>query len=192
MPNASPKQSVPVAELILIKTNLAGYFFDAFMDMEHQSDLKITTHPVQLGANVADHAYLEPKKLTMHIKMSDAVASIVPGQFTAGYTRSVSAFLILQELQASRVPFRVHTRLRAYENMLIESLVAPDDVNSLYGLECTVTMKEILVATTQTVKVSKRMQTTGRSDGGVVAVQKVEDESTAYRLNKIAGNPMGV
>lgn len=162
------------ADLIYVKTNIAGYFFDAFVDMEHQSDLKITSHPVQQGANVADHAYLEAKTLTMRIKMSDAVPSIVSGQFSQCYTRSVSAYRILLELQASRIPFRVHTRLQAYDNMLIKSIVAPDDVNTLYGLECTVTMQELLVAQVQTVKVSKRMQTTGSTDNGVVAVQQVD------------------
>lgn len=160
------------SDLIYVKTNIAGYFFDAFLDMEHTSEMKITTHPVQQGANVADHAYLEPKTLRMRIKMSDAVASVIPSQFTMAYTKSVSAYRVLLELQASRIPFRVHTRLQAYENMLIKSIVAPDDVNTIYGMECTVTMQELLVAQVQTVKVSKRMQTTGSTDGGVVAVKK--------------------
>ena len=39
------------SELIYVKTNIAGYFFDAFLDMEHTSEMKITSHPVQQGAN---------------------------------------------------------------------------------------------------------------------------------------------
>lgn len=169
------------SELIYVKTNIAGYFFDAFMDMEHTSDMKITSHPVQQGANVADHAYLEPKMLTMRVKMSDAVESVISSQFTQAYTKSVSAYRVLLELQASRIPFRVHTRLQAYENMLIKSIVAPDDVNTIYGLECTVTMQELLVAQTQTVKVSKRTQTTNSNDNGVVAVQPA-DQSILYAI----------
>lgn len=169
------------SDLIYVKTNIAGYFFDAFLDMEHSSEMKITSHPVQQGANVADHAYLEPKMLTMHIKMSDAVESIVNGQFTQAYTKSASAYRVLLDLQASRVPFRVHTRLQAYNNMLIKSIVAPDDVNTIYGMECTVIMQELLVAQVQTVKVSKRIHTTGSTDNGVVAVQKA-DESILSQL----------
>lgn len=175
------------SDLIYVKTNIAGYFFDAFMDTEHNSEMKITTHPVQQGANVADHAYLEPKTLTMRIKMSDAVESIVSSQFTKAYTKSVSAYRVLLELQASRIPFRVHTRLQAYDNMLIKSIVAPDDVNTIYGLECTVTMQELLVAQVQTVKVSKRMQTTSSTDNGVVAVQQA-DKSILYKADKSLRN----
>lgn len=169
------------SELIYVKTNIAGYFFDAFLDMEHTSEMKITSHPVQQGANVADHAYLEPKTLTMHIKMSDAVESLIPSQFTRAYTKSVSAYRVLLELQASRIPFRVHTRLQAYDNMLIKSIVAPDDANTIYGMECTVTMQELLVAQVQTVKVSKRTQTTGSTDNGVIAMQPA-DQSILSQL----------
>ena len=165
---------MPDTELIYVKTNIGGYFFDGFIDNEHQDDLEITSHPVQNGASVADHAYLKPATLTMHIKMSDVLTDIVPGQFTKDYTRSVSAYNVLRDLQAQRVPLRVHTRLRAYENMLIKSIVANDDYTTVNGLDCTVTMQEILVAQTQTVKVSKRQQTTGSTDGGVTGLIKVD------------------
>ncbi len=39
-------------ELIYVKTNLNGIFFDAFLSMTHESDLTVTTHPVQQGASV--------------------------------------------------------------------------------------------------------------------------------------------
>ena len=159
-------------QLIYVKTNIGGYFFDAIMEVEHQSDLKITSHPIQAGANVSDHAYVEPTVLTMKVRMSDVMSDIVPGKFNTHYTRSVSAYNLLLELQASRVPISVRTRLKNYENMLIKSVIAPDDYTTLYGLDCTVTFQQIIVAQTKTVKVSKRMQTTGSTDNGVVAVTK--------------------
>lgn len=174
---------MPDTELIYVKTNIGGYFFDGFIDHEHQDDLEITSHPVQNGANVADHAYLKPATLTMHIKMSDVLTDIVPGQFVKDYTRSVSAYNILRELQAQRVPFRVHTRLRAYENMLIKSIVANDDYTTRFGLDCTVTMQEVIVAQTQTVKVSKRQQTTGATDSGVTGLVKVDQSILVQMQN---------
>lgn len=168
---------MPDEQLIYIKTNINGIFFDAFMEMEHKSDLKITSHPVQQGANVADHAYMEPLELTMTVKMSECNTDIWPDQFIGRYTRSASALTVLQDLQASRIPFRVHTRLREYQNMLIKSIVAPDDASKLYGMEATVTMQEVIVAQAETVKVkiSKRAQTTDASDGGVLAVTPLDD-----------------
>ncbi len=172
-------------QLIYIKTNLAGFFFDAFIDMEHKSDLKITSHPVQMGANVADHAFMEPLELTMTVKMSECNSDIWPDQFTGRYSRSASALAVLQDLQRNRIPFRVHTRLREYQNMLVKSIVAPDDSTKLYGMEATVTMQEVIVAQAETVKVktSKRAQTTDTSEGGVISAVPVEDTSLLAQLS---------
>jgi hypothetical protein len=166
-------------QLIYIAPNVHGYFFDAVIETNHQSDLKITTHPVQTGADVADHAYMEAQSVTMRVKMSDVMEDIIPGQFPGalapGISRSASAFQILQDLQASRVPLRVQTLLRAYENMLIKALSAKESADSMNGLDCTVTLQEVIVAQTQTVKVSKRVQTTGKTDGGTTAGVSLED-----------------
>lgn len=163
-------------ELIYCKTNIGGVFFDGFFDIEHRSDLKITSHPVQLGASVSDHAYMEPVEVTMTVRMSDCNEDIVLNQFAsndngATYTteRNQNAFAILQGLQRSRVPMMVNTRLRRYENMLIKSISAQDDGDRLFGLEATVTLQEVIVAQAETVKtvVSKRQQTTDSTDSGV-------------------------
>lgn len=188
--NKNPDETL---ELIRCKTNIGGVFFDGFFDIEHRSDLKITSHPVQMGASISDHAFLEPVELTMTVKMSDCNEDIIQGQFTQEgdenawlYKRGCTAFQVLQDLQRIRIPLSVHTRLRHYENMLIKSVVAPDDYDKLYGMEATVTLQEIIVAQAETVlvKVSKREQTTGESNSGVEAV---EDTSNTAVL-KMAGN----
>lgn len=188
--NKNPDETL---ELIRCKTNIGGVFFDGFFDIEHRSDLKITSHPVQMGASISDHAFLEPVELTMTVKMSDCNEDIIQGQFTQEgdenawlYKRGCTAFQVLQDLQRIRIPLSVHTRLRHYENMLIKSVVAPDDYDKLYGMEATVTLQEIIVAQAETVlvKVSKREQTTGESNSGVEAV---EDTSNTSLLEQLSG-----
>jgi hypothetical protein len=61
--------------------------------------------------------------------------------------------------------------------MLIQALSAKEEESSMEGLECTVTLQEIIVARTQTVKVSKRMQTTGETEGGVTTVTPIKNQS---------------
>lgn len=148
--------SEPIAALVYLKTNIGGWFFDAFLRSTHTSRLEITQHPVQVGAALTDHAFLQPKELSMEIGMSDTAKSLVSGQFTGGWSRSVQAFKVLQELQALRVPLQVHSRLGLYQNMLIEEITAPDDYTTLYGLRCTVLLREILVAQVRTVKISEK------------------------------------
>ena len=70
--------SPPISSLVYLKTNIGGWFFDAFLRSTHTSRLKITDHPVQTGAALTDHSYLEPQELTMEIGMSDAATSLIP------------------------------------------------------------------------------------------------------------------
>ena len=170
-----------VQELILIKTNVGSYFFDAFLRIDHTSKLSITQHPVQTGANISDHAFLEPKELAIEIGMSDVARDLVAGQFSGTWSRSVKAYEILRELQSARIPLDVLTRLGLYKNMLIETISAPDDYRTLYGLKATITMREILVATVQTVKVSAKPQITGSTNRGEIQPVK-PDESTLYQI----------
>jgi hypothetical protein len=134
--------------------------------------------------------------------MSDVMASRVPGQFSTGNnsvtrllgmigvpgsilgmfgggtdaTKSISAYQRLVELQRLRMPFSVKTRLGYYDNMLIESIDTPDDVNTLTGLRCTVNMTEVLVAQVAKEKVSARAWNTSKgSNKGSVEPQKMPE-----------------
>lgn len=175
-----------LSQLVLVKSNIGGYFFDAILRTEHTSTLKITSHPVQTGANITDHSYVEPAVLTMEIGMSDAMDSLVKDQFTGRYTKSVSAYQALLDLQQSRIPVSVLTRLRQYENMLIEEINVPDDFKTLYGLRCTVTLREIFVVEVSKTTVSARPQSSGTTNRG--EVQAVEDPGTGlYNIEKAVG-----
>jgi hypothetical protein len=155
-----------IKDLIYVKTNIGGWFFDAFLKMTHTSRLTITEHPVQTGAALTDHAFLQPRELSIEVGMSNVATSFVPGQFSGGYSRSVTAFQVLKDLQALRVPIQVHTRLGLYQNLLVEVLSAPDDYTTLDGLRCTVTFREIIVAQVTTVQISARPAVTDSSNRG--------------------------
>ena len=144
------------AQLALCKTNIGGLFFDAVISVSTEHTATITSHPVQLGANISDHMYLEPISITMEIAMSDAMDSMVYGQWKGGYTKSVSAYRMLCDLQARRIPITVLTRLNQYPDMVIESISVNDDYKSLYGLHATVSLKQVFVAEATTDTVSAR------------------------------------
>jgi hypothetical protein len=187
-----------LSQLVMVKTNIAGFFFDAVLREEHVSSLKITSHPVQTGANITDHSYVEPAVLTMKIAMSDAMDDLHDGQFIRytpkdadkpSYSKSVSAYRVLLDMQESRVPISVHTRLKTYTNMLIENITAPDDAKTLHGLKCTITLREIFVVNvTKTKNVREDMKHyTEVNDMGKKQAQPVDDETLAAWGLKASG-----
>lgn len=185
----SPYTENDITQLIGVQTNIGGYFFDAVLKADHSSKLKITEHIVEEGAAIADHAYLEARSLSMEIGMSDVCASFVSGQFAQKSSRSVSAYHVLKELQSSRIPMRIFTRLDVYDNMLIETIAAPDDYTTMLGLRATIGLREIIVAATNTVALPNRTssspQKTGETNKGTV--QPVQTEASKSLLKSMAG-----
>lgn len=145
-----------IKQVIGCKTNIGGFFFDAYIRLDHTRKTKITQHPVETGASITDHAYVEPAELIIEVGMSDACVSYIQGQFTQKYTRSVSAIDTLWKLQEQRIPMDVLTRLKLYKNMLIEVISVPDDWQTLNSLRATVTLREIIVAEVKTVAMNSK------------------------------------
>ncbi len=170
-------------QMVLVRSNVSGLFFDGIMSTETEETLTITSHPVQSGANISDHAYREPTRITMEIVMSDAMACRQPGQFNSFFEKSVTAYRRLLDLQRSRIPVSVQTRLGSYQNMLIESISAPDDASTRDGLRCTVSLREVLVAKVGVTKVSARKWTTSvENNKGQVPAQPTPTSTAAVIL----------
>ena len=170
--------------LLYCKTNIGGYFFDGFVDVEHSSSLNITSNPVETGVSIVDHAFLEPRTVSMTILVSDVHQSLVPGQFNEGWARHTSAWKTLKQIQADRIPVSVFTKLGLYDNMLIQSLSAEDTAQTMNTLKATVRLVEVPVATLKTVRVTLADQTVLDSELGKVALQYTSDNdmSTLYAM----------
>lgn len=178
-----PTVSKDAQQLVYVKTNIAGYFFDAILQTNYTRSLTITEHPVETGAAVSDHAYINPVELVMQVGMSDVAKSIVSGQFSQGSSRSITAFQVLEQLQGQRIPMNVFCRLGLFKNMLIETIAVPDDYTTLYGLKATVTMKEVFVAKVKTVKISARPQVTDSTNSGT-REPETPNQSVVYQMEQ--------
>jgi len=157
-------------QMVGVRTSVGGYYFDAVLKLDHNSKITMTGHPVEEGANITDHSFVEPKSLSIVIGMSDA-ATYLDSSFS-GENRSVSAFEKLQELQEARQRLTIQTRLKTYKNMLIETMTVPDDFKTMFGLRVTIGLREIIVATTSTVimpdRTSAAPQKTGQTNKGTI------------------------
>jgi hypothetical protein len=145
-----------------------GYFFDAFLKESHTGSVRITDHPVQGGASISDHAYNLPDKLTIEIFVSDVMDVLVKNQFSEYTTKSVSAYEVLRELKEARQPLEINTRLRIYEDMIIENMFITDDYKSRNSLRCSVSFRQIIMASvsTEIVVLKRKQQAVQENKGG--------------------------
>jgi hypothetical protein len=99
---------------------------------KHFSDITITRNPVEFGADVTDHAYVEPKEVTLEIADGNAAAT----------------YAALVAFQESRQPFTLVTGLSVYQNMLIASLEVERDATHAYILKGRADLQEIIIVDT--------------------------------------------
>ena len=161
-----------------------SYFFDAIISSDHTAQRKITSHPVQWGANISDHSYQEASTVTLNIGMSDAMDSFsssfeyVKGngdQYvypTDGFGKSVNAYNLFLEIQKTGVLINLVTHLKTYNNMLIERIQAHDDYKTSSSLRCTITFKEVFLSEMRTIEKSRYPSaSTGGTNKRVEAVE---------------------
>jgi hypothetical protein len=113
---------------------------DVVVEEAHNDQVVITKHPVEIGAAISDHAFKVPSTVQMKIGFSDSKAQ------SEGYVQE--AYQELLALQIEREPFDVFTGKRAYENMLIESILVTTDVATEHALNAVVFLSEVLITYT--------------------------------------------
>lgn len=186
-PNVTDTSGLSYDAMLYCKTNIGGYFFDGFSKVVHSRQVEITENPVETGASIVDHAYVKPAEVTITVLMSDVHQSMVEGQFSGGYSRSVSAWAILTKLQEDRIPMSVLTRLGLYSNMLITEIRADDTAETVHGLQADVTLKEIPIARVKTVKISSAPQTTVETEMGKIEAYNLTDNDKSMLLQLVQG-----
>jgi hypothetical protein len=125
------------------RSRIGGLIPDVVIEEVYEDQLAITEHPVEDGANVADHAYLRPKIVDMKVGWADYKSRRVGG--------STEKYEALLKLQAVRQPLNVSTGKRVFKNMLIASISVTNDVKTKYVLLATVRLREVRISTAANV-----------------------------------------
>lgn len=143
--------------MILFPRSIGPIPVDAVISEVIESRLRITELPVEFGADITDHAYVEPKRITIEGVIGGSTSRSSSG----GRAVAVAGWQALKSLQASRVPFTLVSGLDVHRNILIESISAERDKDYSMVLKFTAELREIqIVGSAYTAGVS------GAPDGG--------------------------
>jgi hypothetical protein len=147
------------------------YYFQAMLRAYSAERVVLTNHPVQGGASISDHAYVEPAELLLDVGFSDVQASPTPNQYTGGTSQSATAFQVFQAIKNAKVPCALVTRLASYMNMVLVEISAPQNQETFAAALITLRFKQVIVGTVSTVPASSRPQLTGSTNAGVCGTQ---------------------
>lgn len=113
--------------------------------------LTVTKQPVQQGASIADHSYLEPTTLTMQILQANNLVTQV------SLAKIYNDFLTLQ---SSGKTIQVMTPKRTYSSMMITSIGCTTDKKTENVLSLTVQFQQVIIVPVVATSVSPSSQAT--------------------------------
>jgi hypothetical protein len=105
---------------------------DVVLSEDHTTEIEITSNPIETGAEVNDHAYIMPKRVTLEFANNNAAAIW-------------NALIAFQE---SRVPFVLVTGLSIYRNMMVKRLNAKRDATFSRILSGSADLQEVIIVDT--------------------------------------------
>ncbi|ELQ5997339.1 phage baseplate protein [Cronobacter dublinensis] len=166
---------------------------DVVISENHKDTLNVTSHPVEFGAAIADHAWRSPATLIMKCGFGSGGALLdFASEATAWRQLGKGPQEIYQALRDLLDPpelLDVVTGKRIYQNMLLTGIDVTTDASTEYVLACTLTLTEIIISHRENVQVATKSQmkmgvsTTGVSNSGTKSAVPV----SANRLNAVTG-----
>jgi len=130
----------------------------------HEDEMQVTEHPVERGAEIADHAFKRNPVVTIQCGWSNsdyaALLSTAEGTFFGGALPSSEYIQLvysqLLELQETARPFSVMTSMRIYDSMLFKSLVVKRDPRTGNALMAQATFKAVRIVDTRVTSLPAR------------------------------------
>lgn len=174
-------------EQLFVRTrkSIGGIQLDAVLSETHNNTVRLTKNPVELGADITDHAIVEPKKIVIVAEVSDTplglaalgqIVDLITGLFgtstTQNITRSNAAFNAMVLLQEQREPLEIQTKLRLYQDMIITSLVTTQDKDSSRIALMTIILEEVLITESQVVQLTPEQLQAGTTTEQASSAEK--------------------
>lgn len=153
---------------------------DAVITETLESRLRITELPVEFGADITDHAYIEPMRITIE----GIIGGGMKGRSTGGRAIAVAAWQALKQLQQSRTPFTLISGLDIHRNILIESLIPERDKDYSWVLKFTAELREIQIVSSAYTEGSAAAPKNGQARG--LSSSKAAPGDTAIKASPVA------
>ena len=153
-------------ENLLIRTNrdLGGIILDAVISESTVSNVRVTRNPIELGADINDHAIIEPKEYNLEAVVSDSPlfgvgsgtlitdSGFFGSSSTDSKTRSQAAYDALIAIQEAREPIDLQTGLKQYSNMLLSNITVNQDKDTSNAIFFTAKLIEVIIARTEEIE----------------------------------------
>lgn len=173
--------------LVTIGSDEAGYVeLDCTESETHQRSAEVTEHPVEKGADIADHVKITPGRLSITGIVSDTQPILV-GRRDRSANRSIKAFEAIRDMLHSRRVINVYTALQTWNDMVITGISNAVTAQTGDAVQMTIDFQEVIFATTQTTESApepkKETPKQTKSLGKKPTAQATDAQSSSFASN---------
>lgn len=181
--------------------------WDAIITESFAVSSTVTSNPIETGAEINDHSFINPRIYTMTAGQSNTplslfsianlqnIVSTIAGAFGAEHeTRRQAAWKELTDLHDSGKTFTVQTGLEAMENMIITSLDTSADAATQGALIFSVTLQQLIIVNSAEEQLSDdqlaeiaEAKASPVKDKGKVSKDASEDQSFLSQIGEAIG-----
>lgn len=138
---------------------MAPILMQVVVDERTTDTLTITKQPVQQGASITDHSYLEPTVFssTAYFKDNQNILQEI-NSFNSPSTGLAKIYATLLNLQSLRMAFTIVTPKRIYTSMLLASLSQTTDKNTENCLSVSMAFQQVIIVSVSTTNVPRTSQ----------------------------------
>jgi hypothetical protein len=124
---------------------------DASVREQHDHAATITTHPVESGSDITDHARKEPREIAIEGVITDTPLTYGGGCTADSREPARSAYEQLRDYVEQGGLVEIYTTLATYPSMKLIRLQVTRDAAKGNSLHFSATAKEIVIATSRSV-----------------------------------------
>lgn len=166
------------------RSSIGDIEIQATLEEIHNSTVQITEHPVELGAEITDHAFKKPDEVVLRCAWSNSSPQALLGTVQRLFSGELSGadyvsdvYSQLRKLQEARTRFEIVTTTRRYQNMLITALQVTRDQKTGNALVCTATCREVIIVQTKATTLPPRQDQASPEE-----TAEVEDRGTVQAV----------
>lgn len=159
-----------------------GFPIDCAVSVEVVRESEVTSHPVEVGADVTDHVRNNPVLVNLDCRISNTPMDAVAALRTGIPSEEGRARLIA--IRNAREPVTIELVDETLDSMVMQSFTTPQTVQTGEALEFRVTFKEVVLVTNQRATVPVLLP---RSSKKKNAGNKPSDEKTDDKAKRRAG-----
>ena len=155
--------------------SLGGLTFTVTISEQEKMRAKLTDYPVEDGATMSDHVIIAPREVTVQVGQGVDEAETDPRDKLDE----------LRKLMEKREPMELYTGKSFYKSMIITAISTTTDAKTETVLIASVTLREVVIASTQAAAVPVIRQKQPKKTRASVkrGTQQVQEASTPAQPN---------